>query len=321
MPIQNRVDIARPCALLFPGIGMSRTSAKLGTWVGVSLLPLSLLLAGCRSCDKVESELRARERESQQLRAEVVNLSAYNQALQREVMALRGGGACAKLPPEALSTTSVIKDIVLGRQTGGLDEDGCPGDEALQVVVEPRDPDGHAIKVPGNLHVDVLEFRPDGFKMPVCSWDVPPEKLRQTWRSGLFTTGYSVTLPWRRWPQGTKVRVVAHFTLTDGRAFEAEKDVNIRSTRPEKRKAAPIGDLIGPPEPDPPTPTPMPAPTQMPMPRELKPAPGPDLNLAPVKDAKPVQPVQWLPNPHVVSLTGAAQLERPRPLGYRPQPE
>jgi len=59
------------------------------------------------------------------------------------------------------------------------------------VVIEPRDYDDHSIKAPGTVHISVLEITPQGVKTPLCSWDISAEQLRQNWRQGLLSTGYS----------------------------------------------------------------------------------------------------------------------------------
>jgi hypothetical protein len=138
-----------------------------------------------------------------------------------------------------------LRRIVLGRQTGGLDDDGQPGDEALQVLVEPRDADGHTLKTPGTLIIRTLEISPEGMKKTHGSWQFSGEGLRRCWRSGLLSTGYYFVLPWKTFPSTEKMRVVATFILGDGRSFEAERDVTIRLVPTELRKAAPadIPDL------------------------------------------------------------------------------
>jgi hypothetical protein len=198
---------------------------------------LGLGAVGCRNCDLVEAELRTRENEMRELKAELFHITAQNEALHREMSLLRQGGPA--LPPELAGQTCTIKQIVLGRQTGGYDYDDCPGDEALQVALEPRDVDDHTIKAPGALHVDALQIDPAGLKVPLCSWDVRPDQLRRTWRSGLLSTGYQVVLPWKTWPTTEKLRIVARFTLADGRVFEADKDVTIHLVPAAKRKPLP----------------------------------------------------------------------------------
>ena len=194
------------------------------------LLGLALLLgsAGCRNCDLVEAELRTLERDLTELKGELFRSEAHNEALQREMRNLRQGAV--KATPEEASQQFTLRQIVLGRGTGGYDKDNCPGDDALQVVLEPRDGDGHAVKASGSLYVEVVEINREGLKTFLSSWDVPPEQLRRTWRSGFLSSGYDVVLPWKAWPNSDKLRVVARFSLADGRTFEADKDVTIRLT-------------------------------------------------------------------------------------------
>jgi hypothetical protein len=192
-------------------------------------LSFVLFLAGCRggNCDLVEAELRTREMQMADLRTERDHLVAHNQALQRELTALRGG-VPARMTPEEASQTYTLRGITLGRQTGGLDEDGHPGDEALQVFVEPHDADGHTIKAPGTLAVRAYEITAEGIKNPLCAWEVSPDDLRRSWKDGLFSRGYSLVLPWKVWPTREKLKVIADLTLSDGRRFEDEKDVTVR---------------------------------------------------------------------------------------------
>src|SRR5207244_4041975 len=103
----------------------------------------------------------------------------------------------------------------------------------------------------------------EGLKKPLSSWQVPEEKLRKDWRSGLLSTGYFVVLPWQTWPTTEKLRIVVQFILADGRIFEADKDVTIRL--PPNRKGIPL---------PPPTPLPPPRPAGPPIPGCARPAVG-----------------------------------------------
>jgi len=222
-------------------------------WPVTVLLGSALLIpgAGCRNCDFVEAELRTRERELREAREELLRSELYNDTLQREIQTLRPS-AVSKPSPEQASQIYTLKEIVLGRQTGGYDEDGYPGDEGVLVVLEPRDPDGHPIKTPGSLKIDVAQVSVEGIKTPLSTWQVPPEQLRKTWQSGLLSTGYYVRLPWQVPPATPKLRITVRFTLTDGRAFEADKDITIRLPPRPKTDPMPIlpsDDLLVPPGP------------------------------------------------------------------------
>jgi hypothetical protein len=252
--------------------------------------------AGCRSnCDLVEAELRSRDHELREVRDELHRMQMYNDGLQREMRALKRHHA-AGAPPEESTLVFTLKSVTLGRQTGGYDDDDCPGDEALQVVLEPRDVDNHVVKVPGTLDVRVMEVSPEGLKKPLA-WHLAPDQLRQTWRSGLLSTGYFVVLPWKVWPAAEKLRVVVLFSLADGRAFEADKDVNVRLPPLSRRKPLPA-------VPDELETAPV---EQAPAPRRIDPPPA-------SADKMPgAQPAGLWQNSASRSLSGAVQILPPRP--------
>src|SRR6516225_839710 len=215
-----------------------------------SVLTLGLLspAAGCRNCDLVEAELRTRVSDLRVLREELLRSECQNVALARELSTLRQSGP-ASLSPEQASQTYSLKQVVLGRGTGGYDSDDCPGDEALQVVLEPRDGDGHTVKAPGSLHVEALEISPEGLKIPLSAWDLSPDQVRHSWRSGLFSTGYFIVLPWKTWPSYQRVRIIARFALADGRLFETDKDVTVRLAPAAYRKPAAPSPVLESPSP------------------------------------------------------------------------
>lgn len=190
---------------------------------------VSLVLVGCKSTkryDLIEAELRTRERELADTRAQLDqsrNLLRAYEASQHRGAPAPGGGVF--LP---------VKEIAIARGTGGVDEDGNPGDEGLLVVVVPKDEDGSAVKVPARVIVGAWEITPAGLKTPIGSWSVPAEKLRPTWKSGLISTGYFVALPWQTLPSTDRVRIAVRLVTTDGRAFEADRDVNVRPPYPPR---------------------------------------------------------------------------------------
>ncbi|HTU22632.1 MAG TPA: hypothetical protein VMG10_31625 [Gemmataceae bacterium] len=275
---------------------------------------LSLLFAagGCHSCERVETELRARENDVLALREEVDRCGVYNQALQQEVHALRGQ---LGVPPDGHPPAAYpVQTLVLGRQTGGRSNDICPGDDALQVQVEPRDPEGQAIKAPGQLLIQAQEITKEGIKRPLSSWVIPPEELRRRWKNGLLTTGYVLNLPWKVWPNTEKLRVSAHLQLLDGRVFEADRDVTVRLTPINQRPTiVPKGS-----SPVVPAPQPGGGPMLLPPPRIIDPAkpnPPAPADAIPAPFPTAVQPTPSLPEKDELPLESpAAEMLRPVPL-------
>lgn len=200
-----------------------------------TLIVTLALVSGCRRNDLVESQLRERDVQYREAMGEMQRLEGHNEALRREVDALRAG---SKLSPEQAASTFGVRKIALGRGTGGLDDDRVPGDESLQVFLEPRDADDHTIKAPGVVCVAVLEINNQGQKVPLASWTVDPEKLRKSWKQGLLSVGYQLTFPWETPPRSENLRVAVKLTLPDGRSYETDRDVKVRlvpgaTSRPE----------------------------------------------------------------------------------------
>jgi hypothetical protein len=247
-------------------------------------LALAVTAAGCHSCDRVESELRVRERELGELKEELERTRAYNNGLQAELHAL-----CGVPPPvygEPPVTAYPIRSLVLGRQTGGREDHYGSGDQLLQVVVEPHDAEDQAVKVPGSVIIQALEVTAEGAKLPLSTWEISAEELRRSWHSGLLSTGYTVVLPWKRCPTTEKLRVVAQFKLPDGRVFEADKDVTIHVPLQAQQPQLP-------PEP---VRVAQPEEKNLPMPRRVEPpASGPTISNKPSADLRPVRADQLGP--------------------------
>lgn len=202
-----------------------------GWFRGGLLLPaaLCLLPAGCKPnkrYDLIEAELRTRDRELAETRLALEQSRTLNRAYEQSRGPQVPGGPVPV--PAATPTGCPIRSITLGRGTGGVDDDGTPGDESLMVVIVPADEDKSAVKVPAAATVAAWQVDPSGIKTPIGTWEVPADRLRPTWRSGLLATGYFVPLPWQTFPTSDHVRVAVRLTTTDGRAFEADRDVTVR---------------------------------------------------------------------------------------------
>lgn len=189
------------------------------------LTAVAPLFGGCKPnkrFDLIEAELRTRERELEATRVQLEQARNLNRAH------LQQSAHAAQPPPPHTPTYIPVKEIVLARGTGGVDDDGAPGDDGLMVVIVPRDEDGAGVKVPGRIDIAAWEITPAGIKNPIGSWCLPVEKVRPTWRSGFISTGYFIAVPWQTIPSQERIRVAVRFTTFDGRAFETDKDFTVR---------------------------------------------------------------------------------------------
>lgn len=220
------------------GVARSPILARLATYAVIALL---ILPVGCRSTrsnnryELIEAELRTRTQELEETRAELTRLRVLqgDYGYTPGPMPV-GGPVCLPGSPAYHSGLGgsappvYVQDISLGTGTGGVDDDGLPGDESLQIVLVPKDEDGSAVKVPGRLEIEALEINTEGMKLPIGRWEISAESLRKSWRSGLLSSGYFVPLAWDKPPQFPKVRIVARFITPDGTPFETDKDIVVR---------------------------------------------------------------------------------------------
>jgi hypothetical protein len=259
---------------------------------GVASLLVCPLLAGCKTnnrYDLIEAELRTRERELADARAALDQsrnlLHAYEASQPRAAGGPPGPAAGGPYLP--------LKQIELGRGTGGVDEDGAPGDEGLMVVIVPKDEDGSAVKVPGRALIAAWEITPAGLKNPIGSWEISSDRLRRTWKGGLISTGYFVALPWQTPPASDRVRIAVRLVAADGRAYEADRDVSVKPPLPYRGSV-------------PPAPAPPPGLSTTPVPR---PSPPP----APPGGRQPLYPEMPPPGVPSVIPPGAEELPPPAP--------
>lgn len=234
-------------------------------------LAAALALTGCRSSrsDLVEAELRTKDRLLREAQGELIFHRSMNEALENTLRERQ----CAPTatPSHKTGFCPSIKDLQLGRGTGGIDEDFRCGDDGIMVVVVPRDIDASPVKVPGTLKVAAFEITTEGLKIPLATWDVPATDVRRSWRTGLLSSGYHISLPFQhRSPTHEKLRIVATFLPLEGGIYEAERDVTIRPAGGSRPSSAPT-ELL------PPMPMSMPGngPPVLPLPTPIGPTLGP----------------------------------------------
>lgn len=193
---------------------------------GMLIAAVVLFLAGCKNSQKydlIEAELRARNRELAEARAELEYYRGMSQVFQSHLART----ADPAVPPGPVPVMP-LKEISLGPGTGGASL-GTPGaDDSFNVVLVPLDHDGSAVKVPGRVVILAFEIADNGVKTQIGRWDIAPEMLRTKWRGGLLATGYYLQLQWDKPPTTGKIRVAARFTALDGRVYETDRDVSVR---------------------------------------------------------------------------------------------
>jgi hypothetical protein len=169
---------------------------------------------------QTKQELAAARRESEHLR-EQANLDGEH--------VLAAEQADVLFRAEGLRINSLL--------TGGLDEDGRPGDELLSLVLEPFDADGGTLKLPGDLAIEISDPAVDDAEN-IGEWTFSADDVRKAWHAGFIVTGFKFRLPLRATLQHETLVVHARLSTTDGRTFDATETINVRVPSAEETLAA-----------------------------------------------------------------------------------
>lgn len=118
--------------------------------------------------------------------------------------------------------------LVIDSLSGGVDTDGKPGDDAIEVYLKPVDRDGDTLKVVGDIHVELFDLAADGKK--VGEVKIPADEVGKLWYGKLLTYHYTVRVPWLEGPPAhSEITVRATFVdyLTQ-RAVSAQSAVSFK---------------------------------------------------------------------------------------------
>jgi hypothetical protein len=173
--------------------------------VWLILLPSS----GCQS--PTEMGLRQEVRRlNQQITDKDHQLAAQRvtiEQLQTQVTQVRG------LTPEDLEKIYYPDEIEIASLSGGDDYDGQPGDDGVTVYLRPRDRDGDAVKVAGNIRVELYDLANPPDQNLIGVYSVPVGQASQHWYGKLATYHYTIRCPWQNGPP-------AHDEITIRATFE-----------------------------------------------------------------------------------------------------
>lgn len=190
-------------------------------------------LAGCKTCDLVEAELRYQTRRVRQLERCVCEKQAEIETLQATLADHPKPPPSAKVDtPEDVYRRTAMSKVSLGPGTGGRDLDRDGANEGVQFTVVCRDYDGDSFKCPGEVEVQLLAYDDSGRQEAVGLWTFGPEELRPLWKSSMLGSGYQIIVPVALASTTDKWRFQVQFTTLDGRVFEDGRDVTMKLALP-----------------------------------------------------------------------------------------
>ncbi len=230
----------------------------------MALAVLMLCAGGCAARGNVElleSQLRQQEDRLRSLNQQLSQTESDLHIAQREVETLRiqlaERGEQILLPEQAQALFHVAGIRVQKLLTGGLDRDGEPGDDLLNVVIVPHDEQGEAVKLPGDLEIEVLDLTAPEHLRKLGVWRFSAEQVADHWQSGL-TSGFQFRMPWQLPPVSDDIVVHARFQTADGRKFGTSAEVRVTPARKaiarmkERNKSEPTPEItpLAPPVPN-----------------------------------------------------------------------
>lgn len=125
--------------------------------------------------------------------------------------------------PKDDRVTHIVLNPVL---TGGSDQDGSPGDEALSVLIEPRNAADAFVPQAGAVSVVVLDPAKTGESARVARWDFDLAATQQKVQSASATPGIRLEMPWPAGPpQSNKLQLYVRYETADGRKLQADREI------------------------------------------------------------------------------------------------
>ena len=204
----------------------------------IALAALSLGLAGCRTPNKANINLR---KQNAALREEVAALKFASESNLAAIRRLEGNATTVPvLPHERVSKLFTAHGLKLGKLTGGWDGDrNAPGDEGIQIYTVPTDQAGDEIKAAGSFAVEAFDLSKGG-EVRLGRWEIPTDEASKRWLGNALQYGYIFELPWQTVPTGEEVTIRTSFTdeLT-GRTFTAQRAVKV-SLPPKQPATSPV---------------------------------------------------------------------------------
>ena len=198
------------------------------------LLLIGLACAGCgarRTTDLLEAKLRQQEDRIASLNRDLETARAQAESAQRESGILQAKAAGQRdetlLPEQAEVLFSVQAIRFSSLLTGALDRDGNPGDDVLNVVLQPVDADGELLKVPGSLKLELLDLSRDSGRQTIADWSWTVDESRTLWSRGAFGSGFVTQVPLPARVTSTELLLHARLTTIDGRQFDTSRTIRI----------------------------------------------------------------------------------------------
>ncbi|MBX9653097.1 hypothetical protein K2Y11_05690, partial [bacterium] len=197
-------------------------------------------LVGCKHQQVVEAELRYQNRRVRELEQKLCQKNAEVQTLQTMAAGCETSPDGLKDTPDTIYRRESMSRVGLGLTTGprDLDKNGC--DDAVQYSIICYDYDGDTFKCPGSAELELVAIQESGVPITVGTWQIAPDRLRETWRSSVLGSGYQIVMPVPDLQQSKKWQAIVKFSTLDGRVFQASKDFELSKPKAGLKPPEPV---------------------------------------------------------------------------------
>lgn len=102
--------------------------------------------------------------------------------------------------------------LVIDSLSGGADYDRRPGDDGVTVYLRPVDRDGDAVKVPGDITIQLYDLAAPAQANFIGEYKVPVDQVGRLWHGKLLSQHYTIKCPWPHGPpQHAEITIRALF--------------------------------------------------------------------------------------------------------------
>jgi len=186
-----------------------RNSVRAVNLILATVTAACLLTTGCGTVDRgpLWEEIAGLQAERDALRQRADALQTENERLTRQVDTLASIDSPIRL--EALDT---VRQIEIARRSGLVDTDRDGARETLIVYLRTIDEAGDAVKMTGQVNVQLWDLNAPEAEAMLGNWDVSPDELTGLWTSTFLTSYYRLAFN------------IAHIDMT------GRRDLTIRVT-------------------------------------------------------------------------------------------
>lgn len=182
------------------------------------------LVAGCESARTQKNPLAEQVEmltgDKKEMMRQIEHLESENKSLQKQINTLHS------LPDDLkLKDIYEVQSVRITKYTNLYDKDNDGKSELLIVYLQPVDQDGDIIKVPADVHVQLLEINKDKDPVVLGKWHLTPEQLKKTWFNSFMKTHYRLNFDITGRVDTYEKPLTVMVTFTDcltGKVFEVQ---------------------------------------------------------------------------------------------------